>query len=146
MEISVENASSTLKNAYQDALEAENIDCKFSEFIDLILDNTHLTYKYILFTAILSKATDANVNALALQKKSKLPGAYDARTICHKVIVPFEMETLGKALGGSNEPFLNKPARNEELSKSNPVRSGRDAMLLEKLCEVLLQSFKSTIK
>ena len=72
MEISVENASSTLKNAYQDALEAENIDCKFSEFIDLILDNTHLTYKYILFTAILSKATDANVNALALQKKSKL--------------------------------------------------------------------------
>lgn len=31
MEISVENASSTLKNAYQNALEAENIDCKFSE-------------------------------------------------------------------------------------------------------------------
>lgn len=139
MEISVENASSTLKNAYQNALEAENIDCKFSEFIDLILDNTHLTYKYILFTAILSKATDETVNALALQKKSKLPGAYDARTICHKVIVPFEMETLGKALGGSNEPFLNKPARNEELSKSNPVRRGRDAMLLEKLCDTLPQ-------
>lgn len=139
MEISVENASSTLNNAYLEALKDKSIDCKFSEFIDLILDNTHLTYKYILFTAILSKATDATVNPLALQKKSKLPGAYDARTICHKVIVPFEMETLGKALGGSNEPFLNKPARNKELSTSNPVRNGKDALLLEKLCDTLPQ-------
>lgn len=121
-----ENAEIKLVAAYKDALEEENPTCIFCDFIDYIIDNTHLTYKYILFTAILSKATDASINALCLQKKSELPGAYDARTVCHKVIVPFEMETLEKALGGSNEPFLNKPARFPELSKSNAVRRGND--------------------
>ena len=38
------------------------------------------------------------------------------------VIVPFDTEVLNKALGGSNEPFLNKPARFPELSTSNAVR------------------------
>lgn len=132
-----ENADIKLATAYEDALRQENPTCAFSDFIDYVIDNTHLTYKYILFTAILSKATDATINALCLQKKSELPGAYDARTVCHKVIVPFEMETLEKALGGSNEPFLNKPARFPELSKSNAVRRGNDQDLLNSLCDNL---------
>jgi len=41
---------------------------------------------------------DASINALCLQKKSTLSGAYDARIVCHKVVVPFEMDTLGKVL------------------------------------------------
>lgn len=102
-----------------------------------MIDNTHLTYKYILFTAILSKATDASINPLCLQKGSTLPGAYDARTVCHNVIVKFEMETLEKAMGGSNEPFLNKPARFPELSKDNAVRRGNDKLILDSLCDNL---------
>lgn len=47
------------------------------------------------------------------------------------------METLEKALGGSNEPFLNKPARFPELSKSNAVRRGNDQNLLNSLCDNL---------
>lgn len=84
--------------------------------------NTHLTYKYILVTALASKATDESINPLCLQVKSELPGAYDARSICHGVIVRFDMEVLAKALGDSNEPFLNKPARFSELSTTNAVR------------------------
>ena len=66
-----------------------------------------------------------------------LSGAYDARTVCHKVIVPFEMEVLDKALGGSNEPFLNKPARFPELDKNNAVRRGNDQAILNALCDNL---------
>lgn len=132
-----EDASAILQTAYTTALSNESINCHYEDFIDFIIDNTHLTYKYVLFTALLAKATDSTINALCLQKKSMLPGAYDARTVCHKVIVPFEMEILGKALGGSNEPFLNKPARFPELSKTNAVRRGNDQNLLDSLCDNL---------
>ena len=33
---------------------------------------------------------------------------------------------LGNRLGGSNEPFLNKPARFTELSETNAVRGGKN--------------------
>ena len=133
----IENAKTTLDAAYANATYYPNATCSHQDFIDYVVDNTHLTYKYILFTALLAKATDESINPLCLQKKSTLPGAYDARTICHKVIVPFEMETLDKALGGSNEPFLNKPARFPELSKNNAVRRGNDKAILDSLCDNL---------
>lgn len=132
-----EDAARVLHTAYQTALHEPDSVCSHEDFIDYVIDNTHLTYKYILFTAILSKATDENINPLCLQKQSALPGTYDARTVCHKVIVPFEMEILEKALGGSNEPFLNKPARFPELDKNNAVRRGNDQAILNALCDNL---------
>lgn len=131
-----EDVRATLYKALEDARKDVKKP-KCGELIDYVLDNTHLTYKYILVNALASKATDPSINALCLQKKSKLPGAYDARTICHKVLVQFEMTELGKALGGSNEPFLNKPARFTELSKSNAVRRGNDQSILNALCDGL---------
>jgi len=127
-------AKQTLDKAYKDALARKNNPAGQFAFIDYVIGNTHLTYKYVLFTALLAKASDASVNPLCLQKGSKLTGAYDARSVCHKVIVPFEMETLEKALGGSNEPFLNKPARFTELSTTNAVRKGNDLDILTSLC------------
>lgn len=127
----------TLEKAYVDASAGKSILCKSKGLIDFVLDNTHLTYKYILVTALAAKATDASINPLCLQAKSSLPGAYDARTVCHGVIVPFEKNILGKALGGSNEPFLNKPARFTELSKDNAVRRGNDQAILFRLVDDL---------
>lgn len=135
--ISIESAKQVLTQAYEDTCSDKTPDCDLSQFIDYVIDNTHKTFKYILFTAILSKATDNNINPLCLQKKSSLTGAYDARSICHKVIVPFEMNVLEKALGGSNEPFLNKPARFPELRKNNAVRRGKDQAILNALCDNL---------
>ena len=132
-----EKAAAVLDSAYQQAQGNTSIICNHEDFINYVIDNNHLTYKYILFTALLSKATDESINALCLQKSSTLPGAYDARTVCHKVIVPFEMEKLNKALGGSNEPFLNKPARFPELRKTNAVRKGNDQNILNSLCDNL---------
>lgn len=138
MKLNVENVKNTVYRAYEKASRGDvpqNCACK--DLVDYVLDNTHLTYKYILITALAAKATDETVNPLCLQVKSKLPGAYDARSICHGVIVRFDMEVLNKALGGSNEPFLNKPARFPELNTSNAVRKGRDQSILNKLCSDL---------
>jgi len=40
-------------------------------------------------------------------------------------------------LGGSNEPFLNKPARFTELTLDNAVRRGKDRLVLETLIDLL---------
>ncbi|WP_157739762.1 restriction endonuclease, SacI family [Paenibacillus kribbensis] len=111
----------------------------FSKNIQTVLFGTHLTFRYILVTALLAKATNPKVNALCLQAGSQLDGAYDARSLCHNLLVPFERKYFNGGLGSSNEPFLNKPARAPELNPSNPVRRGNDQMLLDLLCTFLPQ-------
>ncbi len=105
--------------------------------IAAILKGPHKTYRYILITGLLAKATNADADPIALQAGADLYGAYDARSLCHNVVVPFEREFLSKALGGSNEPFLNKPARFTKLSIDNAVRRGSDRETLVKVLSIL---------
>ena len=105
--------------------------------IRTIVQGKHLTFRYILVTALLGKATNPSINALALQAGADVEGAYDARSLCHGVVVPLERQLLNSLLGGSNEPFLNKPARFPMISPSNAVRAGKDRELLLILHKVL---------
>lgn len=105
--------------------------------IRTIIQGKHLTFRYILVTALLGKATNPNINTLALQAGANVEGAYDARSLCHGVLVPLERQLLSRSLGGSNEPFLNKPARFPIISPSNAVRAGKDRELLLILHKVL---------
>ncbi|NNM58528.1 MAG: restriction endonuclease, SacI family [Legionellales bacterium] len=114
------------------------------ELIKNIILGSHLTYRYILMTAALAKYINPVINPLTLQAGSSLPGAYDARSVCHKVIVPLEREILDGKLGASNEPFLNKPARFKELSINNAVRRGRDQETLSQTLTVLSNLNTST--
>jgi len=100
----------------------------------LLIKSTHKTYKYVLVNGLLG-ATGGN-NPLVLQKGSTLPNAWDARSLCHKVLVPFERSAMDSKLGGSNEPFLNKPARFTELAITNAVRGGNDKKALEALIQI----------
>lgn len=111
-------------------------DDDISRRIAKILNGNHKTYKYILVNGLLAKATNNSANALALQAGSELNGAFDARSLCHKVLVQFERNFLHNALGGSNEPFLNKPARFPELSETNAVRKGKDKEALLSLIHI----------
>lgn len=104
--------------------------------VEMVLRASHKTYKYILVTGLLAKATNEKINPLALQAGANLEGAYDARSLCHKVIVPLERRLLKNVLGGSNEPFLNKPARFTSLSKDNAVRKGNDRTILFTLIDL----------
>lgn len=117
------------RNAYQ-------VSHKIETYIEQIINLTHLTYKYVLLNGMLAKATNPAANPLVLQAGSPLDGAFDARSLCHSVVVPFEQTVLEKRLGGSNEPFLNKPARFPHLSLDNAVRRGKDKQTLERLIAV----------
>jgi hypothetical protein len=129
------HASEMLMKAMQRAAtKGYSWQSNFAKEIQTILLGTHLTFRYILVTALLAKATNPQINALCLQAGSKLDGAYDARSLCHGLLVPFERKFFD---GSSNEPFLNKPARAPELDPSNPVRRGNDQVLLDLLCTFL---------
>ena len=107
-----------------------------SKQIRRVLNGTHKTYKYILVNGLLAKATNNKVNPICLQAGANHEGAFDARSLCHNVLVPFERDFLKNALGGSNEPFLNKPARFTHLSTDNAVRKGKDRETLETVISI----------
>lgn len=134
IDISKVSAKSTLQKAFKSPLEQTD---EIGKGIAEILKGTHKTYRYILFTAILAKATNPQIDILSLQAKDTCKGAYDARSLCHTVVVPFERDFVPHSLGDSNEPYLNKPARFTRLSLSNAVRAGKDKETLTKLIKVL---------
>ena len=52
-----EEAEKILKKAYAVASYNPESTCTHEELIDYVIDNTHLTYKYVLFTALLQQFT-----------------------------------------------------------------------------------------
>jgi len=68
------------------------------------------TYHYVLPTQLLAKSVSPELDAHSLQVAYQAPGAFDARTVAHKVIVPFD-QTNHRVLGGSPEPYVNNPVR-----------------------------------
>jgi len=50
------------------------------------------------------------LDAHSLQAAYDAPGAFDARTVAHKIIVPFDRANH-RVLGGSPEPYVNNPVR-----------------------------------
>lgn len=79
------------------------------------------SYHYVLPTQILSKAVEPTRDCRSLQASYNKPGAFDARTIAHKVIVPFDKENHN-VLGGSNEPYVNNPLRCPGVTLENEPR------------------------
>ena len=129
MSIDKENASTILQTEwnYVEARQDKNfLSTKLYKqeirWIKEIIRGKQLTYKYILLTAVLAKVINPRVHYRALQKGSQLQGAYDARSLAHGVVVPFE-KSHGELLGGSNEPFLSRPARYPEFDLSNRDRT-----------------------
>ncbi|WP_289109153.1 restriction endonuclease, SacI family [Alistipes finegoldii] len=133
------NRGAALKVLNEAYAKRKEVDDAISAKIKRIILGSHLTYRYILVNALLAKATNPSVNPLYLQAdtENNYDKAFDARSLCHKVLVPFEREYLSNALGGSNEPFLNKPARFVSLSPTNAVRRGKDKDTLDTLIEIL---------
>ena len=131
-------AEQILRKAITEAQKRKyNPSSSMSIDIGKVILGTHLTYRYILVTGLLGKAANNQINPLAIQAGSSLHGAYDARSLCHKVLVEVEREMLEGRIGGSNEPYLNKPARFPELSMKNAVRKGKDRETLQRVMLIL---------
>ena len=138
IKIDIHQAETILNQAAAAAREGSyHVPSEMETKIQQILRHTHLTYKYILLTGMLAITVDPKAHPLALQSSAPFDGAFSARTLCHCVVVPFEKEQLQERLGGSNEPFLNKPARFTHLSTDNPGRKGTDLITLKNLIYVL---------
>lgn len=69
-----------------------------------------MSYRYVLPTQLLAKLVNSSLDCRGLQKSWGVPGAFDARSLCKKVIVKFDREHEN-VLGGSGEPYVSKPLR-----------------------------------
>lgn len=134
IQLNLKQAKAKLYSAYQNR---KQLIGSIAINITDILRGPNKTYRYILFTELLAKATDERIDVYSLQANDGSDGAYDARTLCHKVVVKFEKKELPFGLGGSNEPFVNNPARVPRLSSENVVRKGKDSIIHGKLLTVL---------
>lgn len=113
--------------------------CLIKDTIDFVLAGNYcLTYRYIMFTALVAKAVNPAIDVLSLQAQDKSEGAYDPRSLAADVIFPFQKDLLGNILDGSNsDPLVNKPARFERLRKENPAKGGDPKKALFLLCDDL---------
>lgn len=99
-----------------------------------------LTYRYILLTALTAKATNESIDILSLQAGDASDGAYDARSLCSRVVYKFQKDFLDDVLDRSNEdPLVNNPGRHLRLSKENKSAGGDPKKALYMLCDNLPQ-------
>jgi hypothetical protein len=108
---------------------------RLTKAIHLSVNSSTKTYRYFLPTQIVSKLADHTLDCHCLQAGRGGRGAFDARTVAHEVVVPFD-QRVESVLGGSQEPYVNNPLRVPEVS-----RRYRDAQKnkpgWDKLCMVL---------
>ena len=141
MSIDIDHPAATrlLNDSFVRCCAKRVADCPIRDTIDLVMTGRNcLTYRYIMLTALVAKATDRDVDILSLQAGDESAGAYDARTLAAKVVYPFQMRMLGNILDGSNsDPLVNKPGRFLRLRRSNPVANGDPRRALNALCDAL---------
>lgn len=102
-----------------------------------VINGKRKTYRYMMFVGLLVAVTDKSLHPRCLQLQSGCEGAYDPRSLCKDVVSPFEKKMLKGRLGGSCDPFVNNPARNPMIEKTNKVKSTADKIVLGKLYDVL---------
>lgn len=129
-----EQALRALTRAWANIPSKKRPPARMQMLIEQVLSAPDITFKYILITGYLGKYVNPSVHSRALQVSSQLDGAYDARSLCHKVVVGFE-KNKGNLFGLSNEPFVNKPARHPEHDGANPQL--RNKIIAHKLHEAL---------
>ena len=139
IEIDKAKVNALLWELYQNCSSERITSCKIKECINSTMSGSNcLTYRYILFTALLAKSYDSDIDILSLQARDNSNGAFDARSLAMKVVFPFQKEFLGNVLDGSNkDPLVNKPGRFMRLSPTNATQSGDPKNVLEQLCHDL---------
>lgn len=103
--------------------------------IERSINSKTKTYRYVLPTQLLAKLVDPALDCRAVQEGAKLANSFDARSLSHRVIVPFDRENH-EVLGGSSEPYVNNPLRIPSITSK--FRSPqKDKSGFDDLCAVL---------
>jgi len=80
-----------------------------------VVNSKTKSYHYVLPTQVGAKVVDASLDARCCQAQRGGRGAFDARSLCTKAVVPFD-KTHDNVLGGSGDPYVNKPLRYPEVT------------------------------
>ncbi len=125
-------------------LQSERADCSSGCSVvpgDILADIRELvnsrtkTYRYVVLTQLLAKVADPSLDSRCLQARRGGQGAFDARSLCHGVVVPFD-RVNDNVLGGSSEPYANNPVRVPEITAE--YRGGqKDKVGWDALCRVM---------
>lgn len=89
--------------------------------LDRFVDSTILTIRYAIVTQLLGKVADHSRSLLSLQASDIRPGAWDPRSFCKRIIVPWVGENHA-VLGTSTDPYVSKPLRRPSITDSSPTR------------------------
>ncbi len=98
--------------------------------VEQLVNSSVNSIRYALLTQLLGKIANPKRSLLSLQSGSGQDGAWNARSFCDAVIVPWVSENQN-VLGTSAEPYASKPLRRDRLERSMPnVRDKKDWMRL----------------
>jgi hypothetical protein len=135
----------TLAEAWERVRELSRGD-PFPDFLDdsnLIervrrsINSKTKTYRYVLPTQLVSKLANSELDCRCVQVTRGGRGAFDARTVAHQVVVPFDRDNE-RVLGGSAEPYVNNPLRIPEVSEKHRGAQ-KDQQGWDDLCAVLAE-------
>ena len=91
--------------------------------IDRLVDSNVTSIRYAVITQLLGKVALPDRSLMYLQSGTDEPGAWNARSFCDSVVVPWVSENQ-YVLGTSAEPYASKPLRRLRLEHDMPdVRS-----------------------
>ncbi len=86
--------------------------------VDRLVDSSVKSIRYAVLTQLLGKLADPSRDILCLQRgdpdDADVAGRWDARSLCSKVVVPWDQENQS-VLGGSTDPYVNNPLRRPSL-------------------------------
>lgn len=103
------------------------------------------SYRYVLPTQLLAKMVDVDLDSRSLMMRSDLEGAFDPRSLCKDIIVPFDANNEN-VLGGSQDPYVSKPLRHPTLAL-DIIAELRDKEGWKTLCSILneIETKKDTV-
>ena len=87
------------------------------ESIDKLVDSRVTSIRYALLTQILGKVADPDRSLMYLQSGNQEAGAWNARSFCDAVIVPWVSDNHD-VLGTGSEPYASKPLRRPRLERN----------------------------
>ena len=112
-----------LDAAWAEVLEAGQTDPDAE--VDRLVDSGRVSIRYAVLTQLLGKIADPARSLMAFQLGGQEAGAWDARSFCTAVVVPWVAENHD-VMGISPDPYVNNPLRRPRLTRDAPNIAYRD--------------------
>lgn len=106
--VNLADAHARLEEAVQWAVSERAVPVEWTDWTNRVDASPSKTFTVALGTALLARATNPNVDALALKATSG-PNAYSARSVGHRVLVPGAVEHGYDLRATGREPLNNQP-------------------------------------